>query len=318
MSIPSLAQIGRYAPLLFTLTLIITLYCIYICHCIILLQFDIEFKDIEKYTRGIIEICVFHVIFLLVLYNYILCLTTEPGSIPNTQEWNRHDNLNITGNENITENNDNSIKINKLLPIVHEYKNSGERRYCKWCCLYKPDRSHHCRVCRKCVLKMDHHCPWVHNCIGYYNYKYFFNLLLYSFITCNYISISMIESVNNIFINDKNSIFIMFFLLFGETLSIFIGILVTGFFIFHIWLGVNGLSTIEFCEKANQEGKAPGTSYNMGVWKNFSSSLGKNPFLWCIPTSTKDIGNGLFWEKKDISYVNHISNNIRKRLDSRL
>eukprot|EP00916_Digyalum_oweni_P004054 GHVL01007210.1.p1 GENE.GHVL01007210.1~~GHVL01007210.1.p1 ORF type:complete len:257 (+),score=43.18 GHVL01007210.1:626-1396(+) len=256
MSIPSLAQIGRYAPLLFTLTLIITLYCIYICHCIILLQFDIEFKDIEKYTRGIIEICVFHVIFLLVLYNYILCLTTEPGSIPNTQEWNRHDNLNITGNENITENNDNSIKINKLLPIVHEYKNSGERRYCKWCCLYKPDRSHHCRVCRKCVLKMDHHCPWVHNCIG--------------------------------------------------------------FFIFHIWLGVNGLSTIEFCEKANQEGKAPGTSYNMGVWKNFSSSLGKNPFLWCIPTSTKDIGNGLFWEKKDISYVNHISNNIRKRLDSRL
>lgn len=24
--------------------------------------------------------------------------------------------------------------------------------------VYKPPRAHHCRKCKKCVLKMDHHC----------------------------------------------------------------------------------------------------------------------------------------------------------------
>ena len=29
---------------------------------------------------------------------------------------------------------------------------------CKKCISPKPPRSHHCSVCNKCVLKMDHHC----------------------------------------------------------------------------------------------------------------------------------------------------------------
>ncbi|XP_067931864.1 palmitoyltransferase ZDHHC3-like [Watersipora subatra] len=50
---------------------------------------------------------------------------------------------------------------------------------CPKCVCIKPDRAHHCSVCGRCINKMDHHCPWVNNCVGEQNQKFFALFTLY-------------------------------------------------------------------------------------------------------------------------------------------
>ncbi|XP_028555826.1 probable protein S-acyltransferase 15 isoform X4 [Dendrobium catenatum] len=62
----------------------------------------------------------------------------------------------------------------------------GKSQYCDKCCAYKPPQTHHCRVCRRCVLKMDHHCSWIGNCVGYANYKSFISCIFYGSVASIY------------------------------------------------------------------------------------------------------------------------------------
>lgn len=62
---------------------------------------------------------------------------------------------------------------------------------CQRCEMWRPPRAHHCRVCKRCVRKMDHHCPWVNNCIGEWNQKFFILFLFYT-LFCTAISCTII------------------------------------------------------------------------------------------------------------------------------
>ncbi len=58
---------------------------------------------------------------------------------------------------------------------------------CKKCIAPKPPRAHHCSVCGRCVLKMDHHCPWLNNCVGHWNHRHFFLYMVFKVAGCLFV-----------------------------------------------------------------------------------------------------------------------------------
>uniref|UniRef100_A0A7R9ZRC3 Palmitoyltransferase n=1 Tax=Craspedostauros australis TaxID=1486917 RepID=A0A7R9ZRC3_9STRA len=70
-------------------------------------------------------------------------------------------------------------------------RRSDRLAMCSQCQTFKPPYSHHCRICNRCISRMDHHCPWMNNCVGVANMKHFFLFLLYTW-TCSAFSLSVL------------------------------------------------------------------------------------------------------------------------------
>lgn len=81
-----------------------------------------------KYYADIATLVVFHILFGLLVWSFVHSSISEPGIVP---------------------------------PYWGFYMGDSEhkrKRYCLLCHVFKPDRCHHCSICNRCVLNMDHHC----------------------------------------------------------------------------------------------------------------------------------------------------------------
>ncbi|KAI1851260.1 hypothetical protein JX266_003335 [Neoarthrinium moseri] len=63
-------------------------------------------------------------------------------------------------------------------------ENDGRPKWCSECCNWKPDRAHHSSEINRCVMRMDHYCPWVGGMIGENSFKFFTQFTMYTFCFC--------------------------------------------------------------------------------------------------------------------------------------
>eukprot|EP00397_Hematodinium_sp_SG-2012_P020242 GEMP01020845.1.p1 GENE.GEMP01020845.1~~GEMP01020845.1.p1 ORF type:complete len:425 (+),score=78.57 GEMP01020845.1:121-1395(+) len=100
------------------------------------------------------------------LYNFAAAMFVDPGRL--TRHIQPHDA--ITGQYDL-------IVPERFKEKLGTIKLAA--RYCNVCANWKPPRTHHCSSCGKCTLRMDHHCPFMLNCIGARNQGHF--VLMYMF-----------------------------------------------------------------------------------------------------------------------------------------
>lgn len=139
-------------------------------------------------------------------------------------------------------------------------------KYCRTCRIFRPPRASHCAHCDNCIEVFDHHCPFVGNCIGKRNYRYFLlfliSLVIYSFIIiCGFTALGLAMNNEAAFFDNKVAFYALTGILASGVLIILL--LVLGLLAYHVVLAVKGQTTRENLTRATFAPSIPRPKVNI-------------------------------------------------------
>eukprot|EP01064_Diplonema_japonicum_P012072 TRINITY_DN1954_c0_g3_i1.p1 TRINITY_DN1954_c0_g3~~TRINITY_DN1954_c0_g3_i1.p1 ORF type:complete len:303 (+),score=12.91 TRINITY_DN1954_c0_g3_i1:55-909(+) len=215
---------------------------------------------------GMVQTGVTIQLVLLLLVSYSRCVWTDPGGVGD--EWKHAGHA---------EQGDINFAFSDKRIACHELKENGDPRYCKTCEVFKPDRTHHCSACGRCILKMDHHCVFVNNCIGHRNHKYFILFLFYIVLDGAWLG----ATLSTRYIAAKSTfrnVLCHALLLLSSVIGTVFAIVLFFFLAFHLYLVVSNQTTIDLSFRT------PVTYRRGTLTANIQASLGKDgPLFWFLP-----------------------------------
>ncbi|KAF2075289.1 hypothetical protein CYY_003418 [Polysphondylium violaceum] len=246
---------------------------------------------VDHSFKGVIHSILSTGVIILVLSSYFLASTTDPGTFKDT--------------------------LSPSYYLIHPISEETDKRFCNKCKEQKPERSHHCRTkcCNRCVLRMDHHCQWINNCVGFFNHKYFVLFLFYASISIIYFFVLLIDRFTEVIslhameqTIPEFDLFNLFLLGVLVILLIIAGISIMALLSTQLWLLSNNLTTIEF-EDRKRKSLHPNSSnlyrkYDKGsIISNFSVVFGTFSIFWFLPTLPQNLKSYDTIKKGDIFVV---------------
>ncbi|XP_043489696.1 palmitoyltransferase ZDHHC2-like isoform X3 [Polistes fuscatus] len=277
-------KVLKWIPVLFILTVVVWSYYAFVVQ---LCYYRVD-NDVQK----AFYLLFFHILFLLFLWSYWQTVSTDLVSVPEKFKIPEVEIEKLQQAE--TEEAIRQIleRFAQDLPVTNRTIKGGIR-FCEKCHLIKPDRAHHCSVCGTCVLKMDHHCPWVNNCVGFHNYKFFMLFLAYALLYCIFITATSLQYVIRFWKGELEGMgrFHLLFLFFA---ALMFAVSLNSLFFYHCYLVLHNRSTLEafrppmFLTGKDKDG------FSLGKYNNFQEVFGDNARLWFLPVFTS-LGNGVIY-----------------------